>query len=340
MKNAKTGSLIRLVAFLLITVVLIGAVGLVSEGMSQAPEDKIPGGESADNIPNDEGATAPPSNEEPVVTPEVPPKHLNYLSGLECTQEAADKIPTAFLLDSAMPLYGMSDSVLSIEFPIEDGTSRILMFTDSTRSIGKIGSITKTRKFINAICSSFGGILVHNGEDDSVNYSTNKQLASAIDLSKSSSYAYSEGSSYLYTNSDLMTKALDNSRVPTRFSAPPSLPFLFQGFFDDALFFENEAKTIQLPFSESNRVTLSYDEASRSYYYQRNGINGAFARLVGEDQECELELAFHPEDLGSPYSQDVVAFAENVCMEHCHVRLCWMQDKEGNNFPHWQFVQE
>ena len=67
-------------------------------------------------------------------------------------------------------------------------------------------------------------------------------------------------------------------------------------------------------------------------------FNGAFARLVGEDQECELDLAFHPDDLGSPYAQDVQAFAENVCMEQCRVRVCWTQDKEGNSVPHWQFV--
>lgn len=67
-------------------------------------------------------------------------------------------------------------------------------------------------------------------------------------------------------------------------------------------------------------------------------FNGAFGRLVGEDQESELDLVFHPEDLSSPYSQDLQAFADNVCMEQCRVRLCWMQDKEGNYFPDWQLV--
>lgn len=67
-------------------------------------------------------------------------------------------------------------------------------------------------------------------------------------------------------------------------------------------------------------------------------FNGAFARLVGEDEEGVLDLAFNPHDLSSPYSQDVVSFAENVCMEQCRIRLAWMQDKEGNNFPDWSFV--
>lgn len=105
----------------------------------------------------------------------------------------------------------------------------------------------------------------------------------------------------------------------------------------------------QLSHQEIERMQLSFLELK----YQEKGLdhlllvvrelvrfNGAFARLVGEDQECQMDLLFHPDDLGSPYSQDVVAFGENVCMEHCRVRLCWMQDKEGNNYPDWHFVQE
>lgn len=275
MKNTKTSSLLRLVAFLLITVVLIGAVGLVSEGMNaKPPASSTDGEENNGNSTSDgEQSTTPPTIEVPEITPPSPPEFVNYLSGLECTKEGADIIPTAYLLDSSMPLYGMSDSILSIEFPIEDGTSRILMYTDTTKSLGKIGSITKTRKFINTLCSYFGGILVHNGEDDSVSYSMGKQDVYAIDLSKSSSYAYSEGSSYLYTNASLMTNALDNSRVPTRFSSFPKLPYTFRGYFDVNVKGSESAKRIQIPFSTDHRVSLLYDEEAECYIYQRNGVN-------------------------------------------------------------------
>ena len=98
-----------------------------------------------------------------------------------------------------------------------------------------------------------------------------------------------------------------------------------------------EIEQMQLLF-----LQLKYQEKGLEYLLsvvqELVRFNGAFGRLVGEDQESELDLAFHPEDLSSPYSQDVQAFAENVCMEQCRVRLCWMQDKEGNNFPHWQFL--
>ncbi len=104
----------------------------------------------------------------------------------------------------------------------------------------------------------------------------------------------------------------------------------------------------QLSHQEIERMQLLFLELK----YQEKGLehllpvvrelvrfNGAFARLVGEDVEGELDLAFHPDDLESPCSQDVAAFAESVCMEHCRIRLCWMQDREGNNFPGWHFAQ-
>ncbi|MBP3417270.1 MAG: hypothetical protein J6K76_07865 [Spirochaetaceae bacterium] len=103
----------------------------------------------------------------------------------------------------------------------------------------------------------------------------------------------------------------------------------------------------QLSHKEIERMQLSFIK----FKYQEKGLdyllpvaqdlirfNGAFGRLVGEDLESELDLVFHPEDLSSPYSQNLQTFADNVCMEQCRVRLCWVQDKEGNNFPDWYLV--
>ena len=50
-------------------------------------------------------------------------------------------------------------------------------------------------------------------------------------------------------------------------------------------------------------------------------INGAFSRLAGEGEECELDLSFSPDDLLSPAAFDIASFAENVCMEDCRVRV-------------------
>ena len=50
-------------------------------------------------------------------------------------------------------------------------------------------------------------------------------------------------------------------------------------------------------------------------------LNGAFARACGEGEDTILDLSYSPEDLFSPYSQDVLAFSEEVCMEACSVKV-------------------
>lgn len=50
-------------------------------------------------------------------------------------------------------------------------------------------------------------------------------------------------------------------------------------------------------------------------------LQGAFARACGEGEETVLDLSYSPEDLFSPYSQDILAFSEEVCMEACSVKV-------------------
>ena len=50
-------------------------------------------------------------------------------------------------------------------------------------------------------------------------------------------------------------------------------------------------------------------------------INGAMSRLAGEGEECTITTSYHPDDLLSEEALDLAAFAENVCMEECRVRI-------------------
>ena len=59
-------------------------------------------------------------------------------------------------------------------------------------------------------------------------------------------------------------------------------------------------------------------------------LNGAFARACGEGEETILDLSYSPEDLFSPYSQDILAFSEEVCMEACSVKV--FNTEEGPDF--------
>ena len=50
-------------------------------------------------------------------------------------------------------------------------------------------------------------------------------------------------------------------------------------------------------------------------------VNGAMSRLVGEDEEAVVETSYHPDELFGPEAMDLEGFVENVCMEHCSVRI-------------------
>ncbi len=61
-----------------------------------------------------------------------------------------------------------------------------------------------------------------------------------------------------------------------------------------------------------NLITLVHDIV---------GINGAMSRLAGENEEAEITTSYNPDDLLGPESFDLAAFAEDVCMEHCKVKI-------------------
>jgi hypothetical protein len=50
-------------------------------------------------------------------------------------------------------------------------------------------------------------------------------------------------------------------------------------------------------------------------------INGAMSRLAGEGEESLITTSYNPDDLLSEEACDLTAFAENVCMEECKVKI-------------------
>ena len=61
-----------------------------------------------------------------------------------------------------------------------------------------------------------------------------------------------------------------------------------------------------------NLITLVHDIV---------GINGAMARLAGENEESVIQTSYNPDDLLGPEAMELAAFAEDVCMEHCSVKI-------------------
>ena len=50
-------------------------------------------------------------------------------------------------------------------------------------------------------------------------------------------------------------------------------------------------------------------------------LNGAMSRLAGENEESIIVTSYHPDDLLSEETMNLLAFCENVCMEECRVRI-------------------
>lgn len=59
-------------------------------------------------------------------------------------------------------------------------------------------------------------------------------------------------------------------------------------------------------------------------------LNGAFARLSGEGESCEIELSYNPEDLFSPEICNIQSFADNVLLEPCRVKI--FESPQGPDF--------
>ena len=261
MKISKTSSLLRLVAFLLITVVFIGIVGVVSsEGAGNTPEE--------DGQANQEGNTQnPPATDIPTASV----RYENYLSGLSCSKEESERFPVCYVMNPEASLYGLANADLTVECPVEFGQSRLLVYTNQTALAGKIGAIAPWRSYMSYVFSSFGGIVVHSGCDDTVDYDTRENQNPTIDLSKSNAYSYSEGRGAIYTNGALMSNALESLRASIQQEFTPELPYAFTSTYSNLVYGSFQGQNVAIPFGTQNNVRLLYDSLSGEYRCEQNG---------------------------------------------------------------------
>lgn len=77
-------------------------------------------------------------------------------------------------------------------------------------------------------------------------------------------------------------------------------------------------------------IEQKYEEKNQREYIQLVkdliSINGVMSRLAGENEEATLETQYHPDDLFGPESLNLEDFIENVCMEHCKIKIFMSDD--------------
>ena len=213
MKNIQNGNVAKIMAVVLISVMLIFMIGIVVNGWQHETNGENSGevNNSNDNADNPNGdtslneGTADNNTLESILTK---PQFTNYLTGLGVDEENYAKVPYVFSVEPNAPLYGISSSELTFEIPTDNGDSRFLIYCTDISKLGKIGAIAPTRDYISQILKFYGGILVANGEDDIISYSSLPSTLH-IDLSKNTDSIYKENGKNIYTdNKKLETLAL------------------------------------------------------------------------------------------------------------------------------------
>lgn len=270
MKSLKTSSLFRLAALLLVAVITICMVGFVTEGWQSEPQNQPESGDTDENSGDTDENTDGGGNAE-IPAPPSPPEYTHYLTGLETTAEESRQKPLCFVMDASSPLYGIYGSPLTIEIPIEGGQSRLLVYRNHTQNLGKIGSISESRACITRLIDFFGGIAIYNGERGNSAASTPATGRFAFDLSGHAGYAYTESTSYLYSNGDLLLAGLQNAGISISAAENVSLPFSFNPYFSDNIRYAASATTVTIPYSDANETGLYFDISSREYLLAKSG---------------------------------------------------------------------
>ena len=273
MNKKQNGNYGKLAAFFLVAVIFLCICGVAASGW-QAEDPNEP--DSGDVVPDEgDGAdentdgTEKPSD----TTPEIYlPKHVNPITGVECSAEEAARGHLAFIFDSSAPTYGLSSSDVLIEFPTEHGVTRLLAFISDSEKLGKIGSLAPTRGYISNLIRPFGAPLVALGSDDSVSYEHYDLSASVLDLSQSVGYHYTEYSHFNYSNGHLIKAGLSNVR-PAAPAEGVSLPFVFTQFGENPVTGNTPALKVTIPYSVGSETELTYSvESGDVYLFSKNGV--------------------------------------------------------------------
>lgn len=270
MKWLQNGNLAKLVAFFVISVVITCTVSFAANGWESfvddgSGEDRVVASGNSDNKNNEDAST--PNTDIPVILPTA--KYYHSITGLEIEFETSLKRPLCFVFSSSDPLYGISSSYLTIEIPTEYGNTRLLCFTDDAKTIGKIGSLAPSRGYISNLASYFGGILLSYGYDDGVEYdhSTPEYL---LDFSSTPGYCYTEYTSYIYTNADLVSAFMNNSKVNQSINEAVNIPYTFPLDADPVILGGADAKSVSIAYSELNSTQLIYSESEGCYFLSKN----------------------------------------------------------------------
>ena len=303
MKPLKLNSFHKFVCFVMIVILVISVVGLAVDGwQSEQPKQPDSGdvGENTDNTDenkdgpssaddkettdnkDNEATEAPKDDEGSGVDTPPPVIYTNPLTGLEISENEYNSLPIGVVVNPSAPLYGVSSTNLAIEFPIEDGSTRLLTYLSGEKILWKIGSLSASRKFISGMTDFFGGIVVSYGKDDKVTYNAWEAKDLTLDLMLYSDAYYAENTLYIYTSESMIDTALNRNQeiILNAADQKPSAPYRFTE--GEPTIGTSSAATLIIPYSQSNETELYYHEKSGKYIYYKSGVR-KMDMLTGEN---------------------------------------------------------
>ena len=294
MKNLKLKGFYKFLSLLLIAILVASAVGFAASGRESTPTQPDSGniGNHTDQTDeNKDGATANNGNNSdknnitsdeeltPPSTPEPEEVFLSKITGEKVSKDEYDAIPQGIVVDPMRPLYGVSKSDLMIEFPIEDGTSRLVAYTTNKEVMWKIGSLRATRNFISNMSNFFGGVVISYGNDDKVVYDVWETDKIVLDLSQYSDCYYVENTLYIYTSENMVDIAENRMSASASLTTYKDAPYVFS---DGRITGVTDATNVSIPYSISNITNLYYHEGSGKYLYYK-GDNRRMDMLTGDN---------------------------------------------------------
>lgn len=273
MNKTKSSNPVRLIAFFLTAFLLLCTFGFTADGWQtgnlsgSTSGEHTPPNESEDNTAVDEE-----NQEENTKAPEIYiPKYFNRITGVETTEEIAAMAHLAFVLNPSSACYGISSADMICEIPTENG-ERLLAFIPYSSKMWKIGPITNTRGYISNLAKFFDGICISDSPDDEISYNQCDVKDRYIDLSESDNYHYTEFTENLYTNSDLISLAINSVGINLTRSEPITLPYVFADYNSEPVFYgDNNISKVVIKRSNNSASEYLYNAETGQYTITQNG---------------------------------------------------------------------
>ena len=273
MNTIKTSNPVRLIAFFLTAAILTTTFGFTVDGWGVKEDEKDSQG-SLGAIKKEENFFNPPKEDNTEKNPEIIiPEHINRLTGLETTNEISSNTPLAFITEGLHNTYGISQSDLLVEIPVENEETRFVSFISDISNLWKVGAVSPSKGYINNITKYFGAIAVYNEIDENIKYDYCDLDKTSIDLSLNEGFSYTEFSNKIYTNCQLIEAAKKYYSTVKIDAYEDTLPYSFNSFGNNNIKFDSLAIRFEAKLNENSILKLTFDKENRKYSYENNGIS-------------------------------------------------------------------